>query len=146
MSATGEPRRPRSGWEQGATLVEALVVVAVTAMVSALVFPAMSRGIAAAAFQQAVSGVQADLRIARAQALRTGDSVDLVVDAEGRGYGWDPGPQRVLVAGLTLAPSGSSLRFYPDGSSSGGALVLSQGRARIRFAIDPGTGVLRGVS
>ena len=90
MSATGDvslrgrPGRRRHG-EAGTTLVEALVVVAVTVMVATIGYPELQHGVAGAAFSEATAGVRADLRIARAQALRTGVRVDVVVDETGRG-------------------------------------------------------------
>jgi general secretion pathway protein H len=139
MSATG--RRPGAG-EAGYTLVEALTTVAIAAMIGAILFPLTERGIAGAALRQAVSGVRADLTMARAQAMTTGRMVDLVVDGQGRGYGWTPGPQRLLIQGLALAPPGGEVRFYSDGSSSGGTLVLSRGSLGMRFHVSPGTGLL----
>lgn len=137
MSATGEV-----GDQWGFTLLEALVALAVMALISGLVFPAVGQGVAAVAFQQAVSGLEADLAMARAQALRTGEPVELAIDATGRGYGWTPGPQRALIAGLALSPAGGELRFFADGSSSGGGLTLSQAGRQARFAVNPDTGAV----
>jgi len=136
MSATGSGRR-----EAGFTLMEALIALAVFSLVAGLVFPAVGQGAAAAAFQQAASGLRADVAMARAQALRTGEPVELVVAPDGRGYGWTPGPQRRLIAGLELGPADAALRFYPDGSSSGGGLVLAQGVRRASLSVDPTTGL-----
>jgi general secretion pathway protein H len=86
--------------------------------------------------------VRADLRIARAQALGSGEQVEVVVAPDGRTYGWTPGPQRRLVGDLSMSPAGSEMRFYPDGSSSGGELTLSDGRLLARFDVDAVTGVL----
>ena len=144
MSATGEAAA-RDG-QGGYTLAEALVAVAITAMISGLMFPMLNRGFAGAAFQQAVSGMRADLRMMRAQAIRSGREVDLEVADEGLGYGWKPGPQRRLIAGMRLQPQGLAVRFYADGSSSGGELGLSQGRYRAQFAVDPDTGIFRSAS
>ncbi|MGC1305141.1 MAG: GspH/FimT family pseudopilin [Caulobacteraceae bacterium] len=134
MSATGEA---------GTTLIEALVVVSISAMIGAIVFPELQRGLASAAFAEGVSGVRADLRIARAQALSSGEPVQIEVAADGRSYGWTPGPERGLVGGLSLSPAGPAVLFYPDGSASGGELALSNGRAQARFEVEAATGVLR---
>jgi general secretion pathway protein H len=137
MSATGE----RRAGEDGFTLMEALVAFAILGLITGLVFPAVARGLGGLAFQEAAAGLRADLAMARDQALRTGDPVALVVDDSGGGYGWTPGPQRALIAGVRLAPRGGLVRFYPDGSSSGGLFALSGGRRTVRLAVTPGLGV-----
>jgi prepilin-type N-terminal cleavage/methylation domain-containing protein len=131
MSATGEA----AGGEGGFTLLEALVALAIFGLLSGLMFPAVAQGVAGAAFEQAASGLRADLAMARAQALRTGAPVELVVDDAGRGYGWTPGPQRELIADLALAPAGARVAFYSDGSSSGGVLSLQGARRAVRFDV-----------
>lgn len=141
MSAAGRMWR-----EEGFTLIEALTTVAIAAMIGAILFPLVGSGVAGAAFLEASSGVRADLRMARAQAVASGHEVEMIVDAQGDGYGWTPGPQRILIAGLALSPAGQGVRFYPDGSSSGAVLVLSQGAQRARFDVAPETGLPRGVS
>jgi general secretion pathway protein H len=145
MSATGEPARPqraKARADAGSTLAEALVVVAITAAISAIAYPNLRQGLGHAAFVQASAGVAADLRMAHAQALSTGAEVDIQVAPDGSGYGWTPGPQRALVEGLSLAPTGVAVRFYPDGSAAGEPLELNNGRAMARFAADPATGVV----
>ena len=145
MSATGRCIfRPRA--QAGFTLVEALTAVAIAAMIGAILFPLVERGIAGAAFRQAADGVRADVRMARAQAVTTDSAVALIVGAQGRGYGWTPGPQRQLIEGLALSPAGGEVRFYPDGSSSGGVLTLSGGEISLRIEIAAGTGLVRGTS
>lgn len=141
MSAIGEPAQP---WRKdaGSTLAEALVVVAITAAISAIAYPNLRQGLAHAAFVEASTGIRADLRMARAQALSTGAAVDIEVAPDGHGYGWTPGPQRALLEGLSLAPVGQAVRFYPDGSAVGDVLVLRNGRAMARFEADPATGVV----
>jgi general secretion pathway protein H len=133
MSATGEVRASEAGF----TLLEAMVALAIFGLISGLAFPALFQGVAGAAFDQAASGLRADLAMARAQALRTGAPVELVVDAAGRGYGWTPGPQRELIADVALAPAGARVRFYPDGSSSGGVLSLQAARRAAQFSVGP---------
>lgn len=135
MSAIGDRRA-------GAALIEAMVVVAITVMIGAIAFPELRAGVARATFQQAAAGLRADLRMARAQALRTGVRVDLVIASDGYGYGWTPGPRRILVNGVRLSPAGASVSFFPDGSATGGRLRLAAGRRAVEVGISPVTGVL----
>jgi general secretion pathway protein H len=138
MSATGDRRG-----DAGSTLIEALVVVAVTALITTLIYPDFRQAVARAAFEQAAAGVRADLRIARAQAIRSGERVQIEVAADGRTYGWTPGPRRGLVGDMTLAPAGDAVLFFPDGSAANGEMALGDARRRIRFEVDDGTGLLR---
>ena len=145
MSATGR-HAAAPGGQAGYTLVEALTTVAIAAMVGAILFPLVERGLVGAAFRQAETGVRADLRMARAQAIASGRTVDLAVGVQGQGYGWTPGPQRILIAGLALSPAGGGVRFYPDGSSSGGLLVLSRGALTARLEVTAATGLVLSAS
>lgn len=135
MSAIGDRRA-------GAALIEAMVVIAIMVMIGAIAFPELRAGVARATFQQAAAGLRADLRMARAQALGTGARVDLVIAEDGASYGWTPGPRRVLVGDLRLAPAGVSASFFPDGSATGGHLRLTAGRRGFDVRINPLTGVL----
>jgi general secretion pathway protein H len=135
MSAIGDRRA-------GAALIEAMVVIAITVMIGAIAFPELRAGVDRAAFQQAAAGLRADLRMARAQALGAGARVDLVIAQDGAGYGWTPGPRRILANGLSLSPAGASTSFFPDGSATGGRLRLTDGRRRADFELNPLTGVL----
>jgi len=97
----------------GFTLLEMLVVVAITAMISTIVAANMERSLDALSLQQNVRLLQADLRVARATALRTGKSVDMEATDHGREYDWIGG-SRFLPAGITLTMSRPFV-VYPDG-------------------------------
>ena len=128
--------------DAGFTLLEALTAMAILALLSGLVFPAVAQGVAAVAFQQTVVGLRSDLAMARAEARRSGAPIELRVAASGEGYGCTAGPQRELIAGMRLSPAGGALRFYPDGSSTGGALRLDQGRRHAAVEVDAGSGMV----
>jgi len=135
MSVTGDRRA-------GVALIEAMVVVAIAAMIAVIAFPQMRAGLTWARVQQAAAGLRADLRIARAQALTSGARVELVIADDGSGYGWTPGPRRSLVEGVRVTPAGSSTSFFPDGSTQGGQLRLTAGRLGLDIVIQPATGVV----
>ena len=134
MSAIGDRRA-------GATLIEAMVVIAILAMIGSIGFPELRSSLRRAIFHQAAAGLRADMRMARAQALSSGSRVDLTVTEDGMGYGWTPGPRRALVGGVQLRPTGPAASFFPDGSSTGGRLALSADGRRFEVGIDPVTGL-----
>ena len=105
------------------TLMEALVVTAVTVLVGGILFPDMQRSTERLAEAQARTAVTADLRRSRAAAMRSGRPVALTVSGDGRSYSIGES-RRDLAAGLTLAPAGARLVFHPDGSSWGGPIAV----------------------
>jgi hypothetical protein len=88
--------------------------------------------------QQNVRLLQADLRVARATALRTGQKVDLEATNKGQEYDWIGG-SRFLPAGITLAMSRPFV-VYPDGSVDAPPIVMSLGRRQDTLTVNPVTG------
>jgi len=115
----------------GFTLVEMLAVLAITAVVSAVAFPAIEVAEKTVALQQTQALLEADLRIARGRALATGAPTRIAIGQAGGVYGWQGGPVRRLPDGMRLqASDGGSPAFFPDGSARAGILALSTGGAR----------------
>ena len=134
MSATG------SKAELGATLIEMLVVIGILGLVTALIFPAWTAPLRGAQIYEARAALIANLRTARAQSVREGGEVTLAVADNGRGYGW--GPSEVFLPGeVAIDGAPRAITFYTDGSSSGGALKLTQRAQTLTVAVDPGTGL-----
>ncbi len=144
MSGTGEAR-PTLPAQSGTTLIEALVVVAITTMTALIGFPAMRQGLLTLARQQTVSVVAARLRQARAEALRTDGPVLFAVAADGRTYGTSDGPAAATPTDVTLATSGAAggrIIFYGDGSSSGGVIWIRAARRAVAVAVTPLSGAI----
>jgi general secretion pathway protein H len=104
-----------------------------------------------AATRVAVAGraVAATLQLARAQAMASNAETVVRFDSEKRQFGL-PRSMHALPRGMTVAmtiaeterfgDSGGGMRFYPDGQSSGGEIVLMlEGRAS-RVAVNWLTG------
>lgn len=140
-SPIGEPAGP-----PGFTVVELLVVLAVMGLVLAAiptVFSAMGSRTDAAAFAGALA---ADLRRARNTAIMTNREAGLrLVSADGR-YTVVSGQRRREIppdVRLQFSPLRGSangrtdrVRFFPDGSSTGGEIRVSSGKYVHSIAVD----------
>lgn len=123
----------------GFTLLEMLVVLAVLGLAAALV---MSRPLGASPATQARTAAQrvaAALRGARGRAILADATVTVALDAPGHRLRLSDAaplglPRAVALTGTPV------IRFAPDGSSSGGTIVLGGGGVRQGVAVDWLTG------
>ncbi|WP_232818303.1 GspH/FimT family pseudopilin [Zobellella maritima] len=119
--------------KRGFTLLELLVVLVIAMLALAVVTPrfaALLPGVELKVYSRQTAAL---LRLARSQAISRGEEVALNLDAEAREtrvadnvYPW---PDNI---GLQLQPTNDSqaaqpplLVFYPDGSASGGMVIVS---------------------
>jgi general secretion pathway protein H len=122
---------------RGFTLVELLVVMAIAVVVMTAVPTLFSAAFPGLEMKSAARRTAATLRLARESAIRRGEETAVLVDLEHHrlafeGYRALSLPNRLS---LQLDAAGSELideqrgtiRFFPDGSSTGGRLVLSHG-------------------
>lgn len=123
MSAIGRTE------QAGFTLVEMLVVLAVTALVAGLSFPALERVQAGQQLRQSASRLEAELLQTRARAIALDETLRFAASAS---------LPRDGVTGLP--PKG--LFFYRDGSSNGAMLSVSMAAGQMRLAVDPATGAV----
>ncbi|HTS93553.1 MAG TPA: GspH/FimT family pseudopilin [Stellaceae bacterium] len=137
--------------ERGFTLMEMVVVLAVLALVLALVPPLLGGSRARAELEASARAIVAGLRETRALAMTQGRAQVFALDlAKGlyRGAGekgtqsLPPGVQSALVtaAGERIGAAAAGIRFFPDGSSTGGRVTLARDGRRIEIAIDWLTG------
>lgn len=132
MSATGE---------RGATLIEAMVALAILALVSAVTYPAMERGYGRLELRRATERLAADLRVARGMALKRGAPVVLALSADGTSYAVGPIQRASVAANVTFGGS-PRVAFFPDGSASGGRIIVANRGREAQVAVDPATGAL----
>jgi general secretion pathway protein H len=152
--------RPRSSrcWpvgrpEQGFTLVELLVVLTIIALAMAAV-PRMLTSLPSIRLRTAADDMVATLRELHQQAIRRGETTELILDTAARVYqtSSDPAPRRLpeIVAELgfnstAVLPSGTnaSIRFFADGSATGGTVLFKNGERLAAIKVDWLTGRVR---
>ncbi len=125
------------------TLIETLVVMALTAMLSAIAFPQLDDAVDRLRLSQASAMIVSDLQRARGEAQRRG-AASFAIRADGRSYVVAAGRAVALPNGARLSTrDGRALAFFADGSSSGGVLLLQDGGRRVLFGVDAATGLVR---
>lgn len=118
----------------GFTLVELLVVFAISALLIAIVPLAYERVRESAQYRQVLRDMMTGLRQARQTAVGTGEVVRFRIDLTQRSFGVDGRPVTAIggplqvraVVGETelLAGQIASIAFLPDGGGTGGSIEL----------------------
>lgn len=131
---TQRSRLPPPGY-RGFSLLEMLVVIILVALIATVVGVSISRSIFGAEVRSASRDVMSGLRYTRGQAILKREEQLFQVDVEQRSYqapGRDPVtlPEgmgiRLLTARSELTgESSGAIRFFPDGSSTGGTVTLN---------------------
>jgi general secretion pathway protein H len=142
------PRRAR-----GFTLVEILVVIGLIALAATLVSVSLGDGLSGAKVRAASRDLVAALRYTRGQAIVKREQQTLSVDVEQRrfrapGKPWVELPKnmtmKLFTARSELEEEGvGRIRFFPDGSSTGGHIELLHGEAVWRVEVVWLTGDVR---
>ena len=139
---------------RGFTLLELMVAVAIGALLVGLGAPAAMRLHATMEYRDAVRGLQSAAAGARLRALNAGRAMDLFVEPEaGRydvqpvGKAYDRDEATALGGALALEVKSARqltteegvavIRFYADGSSSGGSITVTRaGGDGVRLRVD----------
>ena len=129
------------GGEAGFTLLEMLVVLSILALAGFLAMPLVNRPAGDAALIATARRLASHMRVARAAAIRDNAEQTLTIDLARRRFGIDgvtgfsPIANGIAVDFVTLQTERVSaeqgrLRFFVDGSASGGNVIL-RGSGRV---------------
>jgi general secretion pathway protein H len=134
----------------GFTLLELLAALAILALLTALAVPALTAPSDGIRLRTAAAQIAAALRLARANAIARNGDVAVVIDAEGRSIRREDGAGGQFASDifveLTIAeseratPTRGGFRFFADGSSTGGDIVLRLRGRELRLCVDWLTG------
>ena len=122
---------------RGFTLIELLVVLLLIALAVGVASAGLSKGLEKARMRNAGHDLVAALRYTRGQAIVSGEERKLELDVDKRSYQAPKRNVQELPKGLTLklltaasertGSSTGAIRFFPDGSSTGGRVRLIAG-------------------
>jgi general secretion pathway protein H len=138
----------------GFSLIELLVVLMLLALALSVVPPLLFGTVSSTELKASARNVASGLRQVRGYAINQGKEAVLTLDVEQRQFfitGRERGyslPKRLELTLLTaeseLSGEGvGSIRFFPDGSSTGGRITLASGERKYIVDVDWVTGRVR---
>lgn len=135
--------------QRGFTLIELMLVIVLIAMAYVLVPRYLFSGVSAADLKASSRDIAAGLRMARAEAVTSRRDTSLVLDLDKRNFTVAGGTRQLPEAvELKLFTAQSeivnerqgAIRFFPDGSSTGGRITVASGERKYEVDVDWLTG------
>ena len=139
----------RTGKRAGAngfTLLELLIVLAILGLTITLAVPLFARAMPGVEAKAAARDVAAMLRAAHSQAIAGNREVTVAVDLERRTVELAGARSQTIAAGIGIGlytaaeelidKGAGRIRFYPDGTSTGGRVRLSAGDRKYDVIVD----------
>lgn len=134
-------------WGQcGFTLIELIVALSIGVLALSAAPFAVSRAYETMEYRATVKQVLAGIKLARVEALRSGQSIAFNVDLDARRFGIEGHldselperlTMRLIVADVEIDQSRGGIRFYPDGGATGGTLeILRPSGDGVRITVD----------
>jgi general secretion pathway protein H len=144
------PGRPGDSRFAGFTLLEMIIVLIILGLVAGVVAargPGRSHGLE---MRGLVASIAEALRGARGRAIASNRTVLVAVNGERHSLAVEGGPTLQLPAELGVTAAAGpvavpakdlvGIRFSPDGSSTGGRILLADGKRRTQIGVDWLTG------
>ncbi len=147
ISRVGDAVREDNMAARGFTLIELLVVLTMIALLATLATPMISRVVPGIELQSAAEGLRTELRLARSAAIRDNRETWLLIDVDSGAYQRDRAtraqavPPAIRLTLLTarreqIDETLGRIRFFPDGSSTGGTVRLLRETRAFTVAVD----------
>jgi general secretion pathway protein H len=145
--------RSRTGSRSGFTLIELLIVLLILGLVISLAPAAFQRAVPGLEIKAAARAMAAAFREGRSMAIRDNREIPVIIDVNARTVRVGVEQSAVRLSprlGLSLFTGRSELigegagqiRFFPDGTSTGGRVTLTTSGSKYNVVVDWLTGVV----
>lgn len=138
---------------QGFSILELLLVLSITSVILALAIPYLPGVVKTLEFKKACVEIASSLRTTRIQAINTNRNTQWFLNLDKREF--QGGKQKptslpkdidivlTVASKEKLSTTSAAISFYPDGSSTGGEIQLSQKKRKANIQVEWFTGRVR---